>query len=101
MYAVIFKATVAELDDEYLRMAQHLKDLAFKQYGCLDFVSVTEGNEEIAISYWSSKQQIRDWKNDPEHMCAQHLGRNKWYKSFSIEICEVIRKRAGNDEISI
>jgi len=28
MYVVIFKATVAELDDEYLRMAQHLKDLS-------------------------------------------------------------------------
>jgi len=50
MYAVIFKATIAELDDEYLRMTQHLKDLAFKQYGCLDFVSVTEGNEEIDIN---------------------------------------------------
>jgi hypothetical protein len=28
MYAVIFKATVAELDDEYLHTAQRLKTLA-------------------------------------------------------------------------
>ncbi len=93
MYAVIFKATVAELDDEYLRMAQQLKTLAFEKYGCQDFVSVTEGNEEIAISYWETEQQIRDWKNDPEHRLAQRMGRDKWYRSFSIEICEVIRKR--------
>ena len=93
MYAVIFKATVAELDDEYLHTAQRLKALAFDKYGCQDFVSVTEGNEEIAISYWDTEQQIRDWKNDPEHRLAQRMGRDKWYRSFSIEICEVIRKR--------
>ena len=93
MYAVIFKATVAELDDEYLQTAQRLKDLAFDKYGCQDFVSVTEGNEEIAISYWETGQQIRDWKDDPVHRRAQRMGRDKWYQSFSIEICEVIRKR--------
>lgn len=91
MYAVIFKASVAELDEEYLHMAQRLKDLAFEKYGCLDFVSVTEGNEEIAISYWETEQQILKWKNDPEHRKAQRMGRDKWYKSFNIEICEVIR----------
>lgn len=93
MYAVIFKATVADLDDEYLRTTQRLKILAFDKYGCQDFVSVTEGNEEIAISYWETEQQIRDWKNDPEHRLAQRMGRDKWYRSFRIEICEVIRKR--------
>ena len=93
MYAVIFKATVAELDDEYSQMAQRLKDLAFEKYGCQDFTSVTEGNEEIAISYWETEQQIHDWKKDPLHRLAQSRGREKWYKSFSIEICKVIKKR--------
>ena len=93
MYAVIFKATVAELDDEYSRTAKRLKELALEKYGCQDFVSVTEGNEEIAISYWETEQQIHDWKKDPEHRLAQSKGREKWYKSFSIEICKVIKKR--------
>jgi heme-degrading monooxygenase HmoA len=92
MYAVIFKATIAELDDEYFRMAERMKDLAFNQYGCLDFVSVTEGNEEIAISYWETEQHIRDFKNDPEHRLAQLRGRDEWYKSFSVELCEIVKK---------
>jgi len=91
MYAVIFKATVAQLDEEYFRMAQKLRKLAFSKYGCLDFVAVTEGDEEIAVSYWETMQQIRDWKNDPEHRLAQQAGRNQWYKSYSVEICEVNR----------
>lgn len=93
MYAVIFRASVAELDHEYSHMAQRLKELAFEKYGCLDFVSVTEGNEEIAISYWETEQHILEWKNDPEHRKAQRMGRDKWYQSFSIEICEVIKTR--------
>ena len=48
MYVVIFKAKVAELDDEYFQMTERLKDLAFKKYGCQDFVSVTEDDQEIA-----------------------------------------------------
>ena len=93
MYAVIFKASIAVLDEEYLQMAQRLKALAFEKYGCLDFISATEGDQEIAISYWETKQQIRDWKNDPEHRLAQCKGREAWYRSYSIDICEVIRKR--------
>ena len=92
MFAVIFRATIAELDDEYFSMAERMKDLAFKKYGCLDFVSVTEGDEEIAISYWETEQHIRDWKEDREHRLAQAMGQDKWYKSFSVEICKVIRK---------
>ena len=91
MFAVIFKANVAELDDEYLQLAQRLKTLAFERYGCREFVSVTEGDQEIAISYWDTEQQIRDWKNDPEHRLAQARGREKWYRSWSIDVCEVIR----------
>ena len=93
MDAVIFKETVAEVDDEYFSTAQRLKELAFEKYGCRDFISVTEGEEEIAISYWQTMQQIRDWKKDPEHRQAQAKGREKWYKSFTVEICEVIRTR--------
>ena len=93
MYVVIFKAKVAELDDEYYQMTERLKDLAFKKYGCQDFVSVTEDDQEIALSYWQTEQQIRDWKNDPEHRHAQAKGRQKWYKSVNIEICELIKIR--------
>jgi len=46
-----------------------------------------------AVIFKATEQQIRDWKNDPEHRLAQIKGRDKWYRSVSIEICEIIRKR--------
>jgi heme-degrading monooxygenase HmoA len=91
MYVVIFRAKIAKLDDEYAQLAEHLRDLALDKYGCQEFTAVTEGNEEIAISYWQSLQQIKDWKNDPEHRLAQKKGREKWYKSVNVEICQIVR----------
>jgi len=91
MYVVIFRATIAEFDDEYFKTAERLKELAFDKYGCQDFASASEGDEEIAISYWESEQQILDWKSDPEHKRAQARCRDKWYKSFSVEVCKIVR----------
>ena len=92
MFVVIFRARVASLDDEYFRTAERLKELAFQEYGCQDFFSVTEGDQEVSISYWDTLQQIRDWKECPEHVTAREKGRQQWYQSFSVEVCEVVRK---------
>ena len=62
MYAVIFQATVNELDDEYYETAARLRELALSEYGCTEFSSYTQGTEEVAISYWPSKTHIQAWK---------------------------------------
>lgn len=91
MYAVIFRATIDTLDAEYQQMVERLHELAFKQYGCLDFTATTEGDQEIAISYWPSEEHILAWKNDPLHKRAQALGKNRWYKSFRVQVVKVQR----------
>ena len=89
MIAVIFRATMLKVDDEYFQTAARLRDLAKAKYGCIEFTSCSEGDDEIAISYWHSEAQIQHWKNDPVHKAAQQKGREKWYKSYSVEICEI------------
>ena len=92
MFAVIFKARIKQLDDEYYQAAQQMRELAINLYGCVDFTSLTEGNEEISISYWKNEQQIEKWKQDPEHRAVQLLGQTRWYDSYQVEVVEVIRK---------
>ena len=91
MYAVIFRAKLAQSDDAYLQTAKRMRELALGQYGCVEFVSVMEGGEEVAISYWENETQIRNWKKDPEHVRAQQMGRMRWYESWSVEVCKVER----------
>ena len=91
MYAVIFRAEVAQLDEDYLATAKQMRELAMSEYGCLDFVATTEGVREIAISYWPSLGHIQRWKQNAEHLQAQQQGRARWYTSYKVEIVELLR----------
>jgi heme-degrading monooxygenase HmoA len=92
MYAVIFKAEINEFDELYSSTATRMRELAIKEYGCKEFTSCCEGDFEIAISYWESKEQIIAWKNNPEHLKAQSLGKAKWYKNYQVQVVEVLRE---------
>lgn len=92
MYAVIFKAKINQLDEEYNTMAAHMRTLAIEKYGCLEFTACIEGDQEIAISYWGSLERIKVWKKDVEHLQAQALGREKWYTEYQVQVVEIVRE---------
>ncbi|WP_180092958.1 MULTISPECIES: antibiotic biosynthesis monooxygenase [unclassified Acinetobacter] len=91
-YVVIFKARICTLDEPYFSTAQQLRDKALTHFNCQHFEALTEGEHEIALSYWNTLEDIRAWQQDAQHLVAQQLGKNQWYASFSVEICEVLRR---------
>jgi arginine utilization protein RocB len=91
MYAVIFRAQIAQLDERYFTTAERLRDLALSDYGCLDFIANTQGEQELAISYWPSLAHIQRWQQNPEHLAAQALGKARWYQSHHVQVVEVLR----------
>ena len=91
MYVVIFRAITKQLDEEYSKTAQEMRKLALEQYGCIEFTSLSEGEQEIALSYWHSEEDIQKWKGDARHFIAQKNGQEKWYQSYSVEIAEISR----------
>jgi len=91
MVVVIFEAEINRLDDEYFQTAVRMRELA-RDYGCIDFVSLTENGREIAVSTWKSHEDIIRWKADPEHHKAQEKGKETWYKSFKVRVAEVQRE---------
>ncbi|MDC0610311.1 antibiotic biosynthesis monooxygenase [Vibrio sp.] len=92
MFAVIFKAKTGQQDSHYSETVKIMRDLAFGTYGCQDFIAVTEGDQEIAISYWLSEDDIQKWYQDTQHTVAQQLGRKKWYRSYTVEVVEIKRQ---------
>ncbi|WP_290536642.1 antibiotic biosynthesis monooxygenase [Alcanivorax sp.] len=95
MYAVIFTAIMADQDSRYRQMAGQLRDLAMTDFGCTEFISVTEGEQEIAISYWPDEDAIKDWKQQAEHRVAQQLGKEGWYKHYKVEVVKILRAYDG------
>lgn len=92
MYVVIFRATARALDPEYSATAARLRQMALQEFGCLDFVAVTEGNQEVALSYWPDEASIRAWKQQADHLMAQQLGRERWYSGYTVEVAEIKRR---------
>ena len=90
-YVVIFKAQIKQLDQHYFDTAHQLREKALTEYNCQKFEALSENGAEIALSYWNSLEDIRAWQQDAEHLVAQKTGKDKWYQSFSVEICEIKR----------
>lgn len=92
MFVVIFRAKVHKFDEEYSRVAARMRDIAMRQFGCLEFHAVAEGEHEVALSYWPDEKSIRAWRNHPEHVLAQQAGRDRWYESYSVQVAEITRE---------
>lgn len=89
-YAVIFTSVRTEGDKGYGEVAKRMVQLASEQPG---FLGVESARQEIGItvSYWSSLESIRAWKENLDHRAAQ--GRAKdWYARFRVRVCRVERE---------
>jgi heme-degrading monooxygenase HmoA len=45
----------------------------------------------VTISYFRSMSELVAWKNEPEHLEAQALGRSSFYSEYEIEVAEIVR----------
>lgn len=92
-YAVIFPNQRTVIDPVgYDNMARRMVELAVQQPGCLGFDSARSADGfGITVSYWESLDAIAAWKEHPEHLEAQALGREKWYVEFDVHIAKVER----------
>ncbi|MDE2201508.1 MAG: antibiotic biosynthesis monooxygenase [Burkholderiaceae bacterium] len=94
-YAVIFASTRTDGDNGYGAMADRMVELARGMPGFLGIESVRDelageqGRPGITVSYWSSLEAIREWKNQTDHLIAQKMGRDRWYAAYHLRIAKV------------
>lgn len=91
--AVIFTSQRSdEGEAEYAAMAGEMERLAATQPGYLGLESArSAGGFGITVSYWESAAAARDWKSQAEHLGAQRLGRERWYRAYRVRVAEVTR----------
>lgn len=90
-YAVIFTSTSTGDDPAYDAMAKAMYKLAQQQPGFLH-METARSELGITVSYWQSLQAIEAWKQATEHVVAQKLGQEKWYRSYTVRVCKVERQ---------
>jgi heme-degrading monooxygenase HmoA len=92
-WAVIFTSE-RTLEDPvgYAQTADEMVALASTQPGFLG-VETARGTDGIGItvSYWESLDAIREWRRHADHQAAQKLGREKWYRAYTLRVARVER----------
>lgn len=79
--------------DGYEEMAARMFELASRQPGYRGIESVRgPDGRGLTVAYFDSDEHARNWKQHPEHLEAQRLGRERWYESYELRIASVERE---------
>jgi TonB family protein len=86
-YAVIFTSVRTNVDSGYGEMAERMLELALIQPGFLGF-ETSRQVIGISVSYWSTLDDIKAWKDNAAHRMAQSRAKD-WYKTFRVRVARV------------
>lgn len=89
-YAVIFTSKHTTMTEGYSEMASEMEALAKLQNGFLGIESARD-DLGITVSYWTSLDAIKRWKQNTDHLFAQQKGKEDWYSWYKVRICKVER----------
>lgn len=89
-YAVIFTSELSDDTAGYEAMAARMVELAARQPGFLGIETAREG-VGITVSYWRDLESIAAWRANVEHLQAQRLGKEQWYRRYRLRIARVER----------
>ena len=78
--------------DGYDEMAVRMDALAAQQPGYLGIETARVPALGISVSYWATEADAQAWKHVSEHLGAQTLGRERWYKSYTVRVATVTRQ---------
>jgi heme-degrading monooxygenase HmoA len=80
-------------DDEYEEWSNRMDRLVVTAPGYIGHTSFRDSatGRGVTISYFSSMADLVAWKQVPEHLEAQALGRSAFYREYEIEVAEIVR----------
>jgi len=76
------------VDREYASSADRLLELARSQPGFVSFEHYAAADgERVSIITFASVAEHEAWRDHPQHVEAQRLGRERFYAEFRIQVC--------------
>jgi len=94
MVVAIFRARIRpEAAMEYYALAERMGEIAKSMPGFISWKGYfSEDGERVSIHEWESAEQLRAWREHPEHLAAQERGRRDFYEEYTLYVCEEPRE---------
>ena len=89
--AVIFTSLRSDDGEGYLETDTEMLELVQCQPGYLGVEAVDDGAMGVSVSYWATDEDARAWKGVAEHVAAQKLGHDRWYRAYRVRVATVER----------
>ena len=93
MIVTVFRSRLrSDVREDYVTLANRMNEIARSMPGYISHKGFfAEDGERVTIVEFESEEAMRAWRMHPEHREAQKLGRERYYESDSIQVCEVKR----------
>ena len=62
---------------------------ALPGFAGMDYAPIEGG--ELLIARFESHEALAKWRTQPEHVLTQQLGRERYFQSYRIEVCDLVR----------
>jgi heme-degrading monooxygenase HmoA len=59
--------------------------LSYKDFAAAD-------GESVTVIEFDGEENLREWRNHPEHLEAQRIGREEFFSWYQIQVCRVERQ---------
>lgn len=81
-----FDTELAELGGRMYALASSMPGfLSYKDFAAAD-------GESLTLVEFESLEHLAAWKNHPQHLEAQKLGRERYFASYHIQVCTLVRE---------
>jgi heme-degrading monooxygenase HmoA len=94
LVVAVFRARIrSESADEYYALAGKMAEIARAMPGFRSWKSYfADDGERVSIHEWESADQLRAWREHPEHVKTQERGRLEFYEDYTLYVCEEPRE---------
>jgi heme-degrading monooxygenase HmoA len=94
MIVTVFRSRLMPgLQEEYVALVDRMAELAKTMPGYIAHKGFfAEDGERCTIVEFADEKGQEAWRTNVEHIGAQRLGRTKYYETYDLQICSVLRE---------
>ena len=94
MIVTVFRSRLMPgFKDEYIALVERMTELAKATPGYISHKGFwAEDGERCTIVEFADEKGQEAWRTNAEHIGAQRLGRTKYYETFDLQVCSVMRE---------
>jgi heme-degrading monooxygenase HmoA len=79
--------------DEYVALVERMDEIARTMPGYISHKGFfADDGERVTIVEFEHEEGLRAWRQNPEHMAAQKLARQKYYTEYHVQVCTLDRE---------